>query len=121
MKKILFIGDTNVGKTTIIKRLIKDEIKTYNITLGINFYKYKEYTLIDTGEFYLNQNIINTILPKVHYIFIVYDLTDMSTYHYAKKLYNKFKKDYTVKLLPNKADLVKEIKVEKQRSCCFRC
>ena len=44
LSKIVVIGDTNVGKTNIIRRIIGEDFREMEATIGVEFmyvYKYK--------------------------------------------------------------------------------
>lgn len=74
-KKIVFAGRTNVGKSSLINKLLEDSVLTTSIypgtTIKVNRINYKGYSFIDTAGLldnesflsHLNNNNIKKILP----------------------------------------------------------
>jgi small GTP-binding protein len=105
--KVLFLGDSGVGKSSIINRLIKNNKKPNIIpTICIDFFKYT----IELENKILNKNklinfaiwdasgiptfleIIRSYYIGSHYIVIVFDLTDYDSFLNIKKWYNEIRK-----------------------------
>ena len=115
---ILFIGDTNVGKTTIIDKIKEicqgksQTIMDKSITLGIKTYQvnYKGsiLRLIDSGEYYSHQTILQGFLPYVSFVVVVYDIYSKESFRYAVRLFwefsTKYNNIYKTYLLGNKID-----------------
>lgn len=107
----LFLGDTNVGKTQIIKYL--NESKYYidsGITLGIKIHTIDfmgyELNMLDTGEYYRLGSAIDKFLEYMDGVFVVYDIYNKESFRYAIKLLIKYRDlGYCpVYLLGNKID-----------------
>lgn len=116
---ILFIGDTNVGKTTIIDKIKEichnsETVMNKQITLGIKThqvkFKGKTLRLIDSGEYYSHKTMIEGFLPYVSTIVVVYDIYSKESFKYAVRLFWEFMvkhngpKVYDTYLLGNKCD-----------------
>ena len=54
--KVVVIGDINVGKTNIIKRIIGEDFSHTNATIGADF-KYMNYQIKDLNNSSINYNI----------------------------------------------------------------
>ena len=82
--KVLIIGDSYSGKTTLIKKIIGQPIKNINITLGIDFFQKKSKdTLIqmyDAGGNDQIFKIISTYLKNVDLIILTYDLNNNNNF-----------------------------------------
>lgn len=141
----IFVGDTNVGKTSIINYLLdcKDKNQDHQqITIGTNirrgFVSQKKYILIDSGDFFLNEFNILSHLYRVDGIFIVYDICDPRSFANAKKIYRRLSshqqqnsrtttknnKTTTFMLLANKAENIMNEKVQwgyARINCRYRC
>lgn len=70
IKKLLFIGKTNAGKSSILNKLIEDNTLTVSpfigTTLSLNEINIREYTLIDSPGLLDNNSILNYLpLEKV--------------------------------------------------------
>jgi len=125
----LFIGDTNVGKTSIINYLLDCEDNLNNpITIGTNIRKGSVsrtrkkctpegvrrpvgavYCLIDTGDYFTNEINILSHLYRVAGIFIVYDIRNFNSFANAKKIYRRLShrgSKRPIMLLANKAENV---------------
>lgn len=116
----LFIGDTNVGKTSIINYLLRGENENNlnnPITIGTRIRsgplrgQNKKYYLIDTGEFFINEINIYSHLYRVAGIFIVYDIRNFDSFMNAKRIYKRLSvycsnslRKYPIILLANKAE-----------------
>lgn len=102
---VLFLGDSGVGKTTLIHYLLSHgkSKKNHQITLGIEYHTFKKCTLIDTGEYYASKVSIES-LNNITHIVIVYDIYSKESLEYAMNIYNKFKDKYPIILLANKID-----------------
>lgn len=112
---VLFIGDTTVGKTSLIHNICGKEFKEkLQMTIGfeistVNHQDYrfddKELTLVDTGEYYLSKAIISTLMPFITCIIIVFDVYSYESYRYALTLYSEYKdKNYVMIIVGNKGE-----------------
>ena len=114
--KVLFLGDSGVGKSSIINCLTKNQSKTQsknqsnsnnNIgpTICIDFFKYTielenkilkknkliNFSLWDASGMATFLEIIRAYYIGSHYIIIVFDLTDYDSFLNIKKWYNEIK------------------------------
>ena len=110
--KVLFLGDSGVGKSSIINCLTKNQTKNQsnsnnNIvpTICIDFFKYTielenkilkknkliNFALWDLSGMATFLEIIRSYYIGSHYIIIVFDLTDYDSYLNIKKWYNEIK------------------------------
>ena len=83
--KMILLGDTGVGKTSIFNRYCRDEFeKVYNSTVGVDFevknvtYKDKEYSIqiFDTVGEERFKSIINSYFRMGDGFFVIFDLTN---------------------------------------------
>ena len=118
--KVIILGDSNVGKTTLIQRLINKEFVNPSATLGIEYHTY----IISLNEFKIRMQIWDTAgqekfnsLVKSYYqntevgIFI-YSIDKEDSFDNIKTWYNNFKENSTQNsfniLVGNKKDLEEE-------------
>ena len=108
--KVLVLGDSYSGKTTLIKKMVGQSIKNINITLGIDFFQKKSKdTLIQMYDAGGNAEIfkmISTYLRNVDLIILTYDLNNNNNYKSICKwldIINIFSKP--ILLIGNKKDL----------------
>ena len=116
--KVMLLGDSNVGKTSIIKRFCKNEFTTSFIaTIGVDF----ETKYIKINKKIINMQIWDTagqerykVLAKNYYnqsdgFIIVYDITDIKTFNSVANWIEQIKEiaNDNVKsiLIGNKSDL----------------
>ena len=116
--KVMLLGDSNVGKTSIIKRFCKNEFTTSFIaTIGLDF----ETKYIKINKRIINMQIWDTagqerykVLAKNYYnqsdgFIIVYDITDIKTFNSVANWIEQIKEiaNDNVKsiLIGNKSDL----------------
>lgn len=115
---VLFLGDSNVGKTSLITKFTKTKPET---TIGISFYstlmhsKFNNIKIIHiyeiAGASYWN-SYIKEYLDICNTIFVVYDITCLTSFEYAKNIIRNIK-DTAKKiiLVGNKTDLYSNRKV----------
>ena len=118
--KIIILGDSNVGKTSLIQRLINKEFVNPSATLGIEYHTY----IISLNEFKIRMQIWDTAgqekfnsLVKSYYqnaevgIFI-YSIDKEDSFNDIKTWYKNFKENSTQNsfniLIGNKKDLEEE-------------
>lgn len=98
----LFVGDTNVGKSTIIQNMERylnytdSVVEPLMMTIGIRTHTLDfsdDITLrvLDTGEYYQYQDTIELFLKFVAAVFVVYDIHSKESFRYAIQLYLKFR------------------------------
>ena len=122
--KILLIGDSGVGKTSVILRFTKNIFKEEFLnSIGVDF-KSKDLNIDgqkvklqiwDTAGQERFRTITASYYRGAHAIAIVFDLTQRISYEHVKRWMNdinKFAKENVLKfLIGNKSDLINERKV----------
>lgn len=82
IKRIVFLGEKNSGKTTLIKRLLNNASPTYPTQgIDLNIYKTNQYKyfLWDTSGDDKYKFIINSYISRCDLIIIVYDSSDLES------------------------------------------
>ena len=123
--KIVVIGDVNVGKTNIIRRLIGEEFKEMEATIGVEFMyvnikdidkedpnKTMSIQIWDTSGAERYKAITTTHIRGADGAYIVYDISDESSFNHLLYWYNYIKdaadEDIIIYLIGNKSDLIYE-------------
>ena len=122
--KIIIIGDTCVGKSNILSRYQKDEFRensksTVGVELGTKFVKIKgigaKLQIWDTAGQERYRSITSSYYKGSHGCFIVYDITNESSFENVDKWYEQAQKeaskDISIILVGNKCDLEDERKI----------
>ncbi|XP_023012127.2 ras-related protein Rab-28 [Leptinotarsa decemlineata] len=88
--KVVFLGDGNVGKTSLIRRFCYDEFsRHYSQTVGVDFYmkrltlsKGKEVSIriFDLGGIQVTGQMLKNYLFNANMIVLVYDITSSSSF-----------------------------------------
>ena len=96
MHKILTVGDSNVGKSSLLHRYVKGESPVGGMhTIGMDFFAHKnrngvtDAILWDTGGMERFDCICKSYYAGAHAIVIVYDVVDDPRGMGAYKWYNK--------------------------------
>ena len=125
--KILTLGDTTVGKTSILNRLIDNKFsKSQLSTIGIDFKIKKlnigklniELKIWDTAGQERYRNLTKQYFKGADGILLIFDLTKRETfdkiYNWIEQLNNHYKKDdISIILIGNKKDLIdREVTLE---------
>ena len=121
--KIILIGFTNVGKTSIIQRYTRNSFESYkDITIGVEFMMKKEYNffpdknidvcLWDTGGMERYNAMTKSFFKNVNGVIIVYDINSEYSFTIAKQWVKDVKKlisnkTVQIQLMGNKIDLEK--------------
>ena len=126
--KIIIIGDTCVGKSNILSRYLKDEFRedsksTVGVELGTKFLKVKDVgikiQIWDTAGQERYKSITSSYYKGSHGCFIVYDITNESSFENVDKWYQQAQKeaskDVSIILVGNKCDLEEQRKVSKEK------
>ena len=125
--KVLIIGDTFVGKSNIFLRFLKNEIKEASLsTTGVEFdskiVKFNEacikLALWDTSGKDCYNYIKNAYYKGTHCFFIVYDITNISSFENVDKWFEdakKVKDDAIFILIGNKIDDEKNRKISLEK------
>ena len=125
--KIMLIGDSNVGKTSIVKRYCKNQFnESYISSIGIDF----ETKYIKVGEKTINLQIWDTagqerykVISKNYYnksdgFIIVYDITNKSSFdsiaNWVQDIKELASHDNKNIILGNKCDLENDRKINKE-------
>ena len=116
--KVMFVGETDTGKTSIFNRLINNEFtEKISASIGIDFgekqFKYgkKNYSLhlFDAAGQQRFRSIINNFYNKMQGFFIVFDLTNENSLNEVKNWVDTIQDNCGVEvpivLLGNKKDL----------------
>ena len=126
--KIALLGDTKVGKTSIISRYMEDSFnENYLPTFGAH-YSEKIIKINDT-EVQLNlwdisgqkkfRSKIKNFYKDVYFVCLVYDITNLNSFNNLKNIWYQDLKDYGEKytilaVFGNKQDLDKDEEVNEQ-------
>lgn len=122
-KKIVFLGESTTGKTSIAYRLIKNEFPKEEIgsTIGASFMiltlNNMKYEIWDTAgqERYLS--LVEMYYRKSDIVLLVFNLSDTNTIcrlnYYLKKISENLDGDYKVLIIGNKLDLIKKENLSK--------
>ena len=104
LSKIVVIGDTNVGKTNIIRRIIGEDFKEMEATIGVEFMyvnikdidkedpnKTMSIQIWDTSGAERYKAITTTHIRGADGAYIVYDISDESSFNHLLYWYNYIK------------------------------
>ena len=122
---MVIIGDTNVGKTNIIRRIIGEDFKEMEATIGVEFMyvnikdidkedpnKTMSIQIWDTSGAERYKAITTTHIRGADGAYIVYDISDESSFNHLLYWYNYIKdaadEDIIIYLIGNKSDLIYE-------------
>eukprot|EP00029_Vermamoeba_vermiformis_P000061 TRINITY_DN10065_c0_g1_i1.p1 TRINITY_DN10065_c0_g1~~TRINITY_DN10065_c0_g1_i1.p1 ORF type:complete len:208 (+),score=25.78 TRINITY_DN10065_c0_g1_i1:253-876(+) len=119
--KIVFLGDQNVGKTSIITRFIYDTFDdTYQATIGIDFFskvmsvdnKLYRLQLWDTAGLERFRSLIPSYIRNSNVAAIVYDITDKASFDNVTKWIEDVRaergNEVILMLVGNKSDLLSQ-------------
>ena len=123
--KIVVIGDVNVGKTNIIRRIIGEDFKEMEATIGVEFMyiniknidkddprKTMSIQIWDTSGAERYKAITTTHIRGADGAYIVYDISNESSFNHLNYWYNCIKdaadNDIIIFLIGNKSDLIYE-------------
>lgn len=125
--KILLIGDSGIGKSTFLLKYVDNAFTdSYISTIGVDFkvkeqiYGTKKYKLQiwDTAGQERFKAIISTYYRGVHYIIVMFDLTDLKSFENVKMWLGEITKhanENSLKILVGtKADLVNKTAVSNE-------
>ena len=125
LSKIVVIGDANVGKTNIIRRIIGEDFREMEATIGVEFMfinlkdvdkddpnKTMSLQIWDTSGAEKYKAITTAHLRGADGAYIVYDISCESSFNHLSYWYNCIKdaaeKDIIIYLIGNKSDLIYE-------------
>lgn len=126
--KLLIVGDSGVGKTSLLVRYCEDQFHTdYLSTIGVDF-KVKKiqvsgYNLIlniwDTAGQERFRNITKTFYKGAQAVILTYSITDLQSYLHIESWIEQIKENGSstanMLLVGTKSDLEKERKVTKKQ------
>jgi small GTP-binding protein len=124
--RVILLGDSNVGKTSLIMRYIKNEFKNSFIsTIGVEYdskiiKKGKKdicLEIIDTGGQEKFHCLTKSFFNKVDGIIFVFDLTNKESFENLKnwlKEAESYTEDFEYILVGNKKDLINSIEVNQE-------
>ena len=125
--KILLLGETSVGKTTLMKKYTENEFtENYQASIGIDF-KIKEIThdsnnyklqIIDTAGQERFRAVSQTYFHEADGFFIIFDMAEPNTFELLDFWIGFVKevvKDPNIIILGNKCDLVESIDITPQQ------
>lgn len=125
--KVALIGDSSVGKSSIVNQLIKKTFNsTYQTTLGIDYHTYEvkikdcNYTvqlhILDMTGFSVFRDLVDSQIKECNTIIYVYDATSMESFNSIKlwkeSLSTSINENVAEFLVGNKMDLDKKIVVD---------
>ena len=125
-KKFIVLGDSGVGKSCILKRLLSDKFENSTSTVGIDSFFYYviyqniKYNLIfyDTAGQEKYKTLTKTYLKGVDGVIFVFDVSNIDTFNSIKNWYKLFLNENEKVigvLLGNKSDITEEYrKVERE-------
>ena len=116
--KVLLIGDSSVGKTSVLLRYVEDKFNAeFQTTIGVDFKvstfnmngKSIKLQLWDTAGQDRFKNIVASYYRGAHGILLMYDITNQTSYQNVQRWYdeaqNYLQKSVPKLLIGNKADL----------------
>ncbi len=119
--KVILLGKSYVGKSSIINRYIYNEYKT-NLTTTIGASYYTKTIDTQTGKIKFNlwdcsgMEVYNSLLPmyyrSTNIAVVVYDVTSLASYNQCQKSIDDLKKNtenVSIILVANKIDLEREV------------
>ena len=126
--KILFLGESQVGKTEFISRFIDDKLTSKNLIkpIGINFrvktinFKGKKIKLQiwDTDGQERFRNITNTFYKGAHALIFMYDVTDQNSFknliNWIKQVEAHGEKNLVKVLVGNNCDKLDRVVTEEE-------
>ena len=125
LSKIVVIGDANVGKTNIIRRIMGEDFREMESTIGVEFMyiniknidkddprKTMSIQIWDTSGAERYKAITTTHIRGADGAYIVYDISNESSFNHLNYWYNCIKdaadNDIIIFLIGNKSDLIYE-------------
>ena len=117
MFKLIIIGDTGVGKSCLMKRVMEDEFKTeHQVTIGVEFGSYGlkledkmiKMQIWDTAGQESYKSVTRIFYRGAHCVFLTYDISRNETFEalgdWLKEVRQHAAEDVMIYLVGNKAD-----------------
>ena len=124
--KIVIIGDTNVGKTCIIERLINNTFGNTKSTIGASYTDIKikgiNLKIWDTAGQEKFRSMINMYYKGSKCIVICYDITEENSFNHVKNWLSEIEKNVNgifIILVGNKCDLNDNRKISYENAESF--
>ena len=129
--KVIFIGDANTGKTSIINRIIDNPFnETYEVSIGIDFMSKNirfrgqniKIQIWDSAGQEKYKGLIPSYVRNSSIVFIVYDISNRSSFDNVQNWINFVKniEKTTMILLGNKIDLDREVETKEGQEIAER-
>ncbi|XP_039308063.1 ras-related protein Rab-28 isoform X2 [Solenopsis invicta] len=134
--KIVLVGDSNVGKTSIVQKFCNNDFtRQYVPTAGIDFFlknitignnKNVNLHLWDVGGLSLHGNMLDKYVFGAHIVLLVYDVTNSSSFDILEEWLSKIKSFIDtydemplMAIVGNKCDMEHQRTVKRDRSHRF--
>ena len=127
--KVLLIGDSSVGKTSVLLRYVEDKFNAeFQTTIGVDFKvstfnmngKSIKLQLWDTAGQDRFKNIVASYYRGAHGILLMYDITNQTSYQNVQRWYdeaqNYLQKSVPKLLIGNKADIASQRSVRMEEA-----
>ena len=127
--KLIIIGDTGVGKSCLMKRVMDDEFKTeHQVTIGVEFGAYNltvdgkviKIQIWDTAGQESFKSVTRIFYRGAHCVFLTYDITRDETFvslsDWLKEIKQHASEDVLIYLVGNKAELESEREIKMDRA-----
>ena len=122
--KIIIIGDTGVGKSCVLKRLVENEFKEeHDVTVGVEFGSYLvkiedkviKLQIWDTAGQESFRSITKIFYRGAHAAVVSYSVTKRDTFEHVESWVNEIRASCNTEVIPiligNKADMKQERQV----------
>ena len=132
--KLIIIGDTGVGKSCLMKRVMDNDFKTeHQVTIGVEFgsfglkidNKIVKLQIWDTAGQESFKSVTRIFYRGAHCVFLTYDVTREETFvnllDWLKEIKQHAAEDVRVYLIGNKSELEDLREVTPQRAMDFAC
>ena len=129
--KVIFIGDANTGKTSIINRIIDNPFNdTYEVSIGIDFMSKNirfrgqniKIQIWDSAGQEKYKGLIPSYVRNSSLVFIVYDISNRTSFENVQNWINFVKniEKTTMILCGNKIDLNREVEIKEGKELAER-
>ena len=129
--KVIFIGDANTGKTSIINRIIDNPFnETYEVSIGIDFMSKNirfrgqniKIQIWDSAGQEKYKGLIPSYVRNSSIVFIVYDISNRNSFENVQNWINFVKniEKTTMILLGNKIDLERDVETKEGQEIAER-
>lgn len=132
MLKVALIGDTDVGKSSLVSRFVyRNKIPKVEHTVGVDVTvtslfvhnKVHRVKFFDLTGSYFYESLYDTYLLNAEAIIVVYDITRLKTFVkaklFVKKIIDIHSDNYPIILVGNKIDQIPKRRVELSQALTF--